>query len=141
MRSLSSGRAFARTRWHRPGMTDSGLLRGVCHRAARSLSSGARSRDPLAPTRWLAMTISNRRIARLCLAAGGGAGRWLILVAPPQPVHRVRQALFVTAERRQVEVVIGGIHHVEAAREAGIGVEDISRLVAIEHADAGRFLD
>jgi hypothetical protein len=33
-----------------------GLLRGARHRVARSLSSGARSRDPWAPTRWLAMT-------------------------------------------------------------------------------------
>jgi hypothetical protein len=31
----------------------SGLLRGVCHRAGRSLSSGADSRGPLAPTRRL----------------------------------------------------------------------------------------
>src|SRR6266436_7220373 len=37
-----------------------GLLRGACHRAARSLPSGARSRDPLAPTRWLAMTARGR---------------------------------------------------------------------------------
>jgi hypothetical protein len=34
-----------------------GLLRGACHRAALSLSSGAHSRDPFALTRWLAMTI------------------------------------------------------------------------------------
>jgi hypothetical protein len=33
-----------------------GLLRGACHRAARRLSSGAHSRDPVVPTHWLAMT-------------------------------------------------------------------------------------
>jgi hypothetical protein len=32
------------------------LLGGACHRAALSLSSGAHSRDPVTPTRWLAMT-------------------------------------------------------------------------------------
>src|SRR5258708_21085443 len=34
-----------------------GFLRGACHRTTRSLSSGAHSRDPLAPARWLAMTV------------------------------------------------------------------------------------
>src|SRR5258708_9798454 len=41
-----------------------GLLRGACHRATRSLSSGAHSRDPLAPTRWLAMTVLGGAFAR-----------------------------------------------------------------------------
>ena len=36
------------------------LLRGACHRAARRLLSGAPSRDPVAPTRWLAMTLVER---------------------------------------------------------------------------------
>jgi NAD(P)-dependent dehydrogenase (short-subunit alcohol dehydrogenase family) len=31
--------------------------KGAYHRAARSLSSGAHSRDPLAPTGWRAMTV------------------------------------------------------------------------------------
>src|SRR6266576_6930941 len=38
------GPRVARTRWHRPGMTDSGLLRGACHRAR------------VRATRWVAMT-------------------------------------------------------------------------------------
>jgi hypothetical protein len=35
--------------------------RGACHWAARRLPSGVHSRDPLAPTRWLAMTSYGRR--------------------------------------------------------------------------------
>src|SRR6185295_4754541 len=46
----------------------------------------------------------------------------------------------MTPERGQVEVVIGGVHHVEAARETGIGVEDVPGIIAIEHADSGGFL-
>jgi len=42
---------------HLDAQRKNGLLRGACHRAARRLSSGAHSRDPLAPTRWLAMTM------------------------------------------------------------------------------------
>src|SRR5258707_8928058 len=63
-----------------------------------------------------------------------------IPVAQPKPVHRIWQALLMAAERRQVEIMVGGIHHVEAAREAGIGVEDLALVAAIKHADAGRFL-
>src|SRR3984957_5835900 len=75
------------------------------------------------------------------LTAGGRGRRRLILVAQPQPVHRVRQALFVTTERRQVEIVIGGVHHVEAARKTGIGVKYLTCLIAVKYADAWRVLD
>src|SRR5258705_5976997 len=47
------GPRFARTRWHRPGMTASGLLRGACHRAR------------FAPTCWCAMTASTPRVSLL----------------------------------------------------------------------------
>ena len=50
-------------------------------------------------------TMTARRLRRLRL----------ILVAQAHPVHRIGQALLVTAERRQVEIVVGGVHHVEAA--------------------------
>src|SRR5829696_4161984 len=46
----------------------------------------------------------------------------------------------MTPERRQVEVMIGGVHHVEGPSVAGIGVEHAPGLVATEHADSRRFL-
>src|SRR5690349_1930905 len=46
----------------------------------------------------------------------------------------------MTPERGEIEVMIGGVHHVQAARVTGIGVKDIPGLVAIEHADSGCFL-
>src|ERR1700694_4040113 len=84
---------------------------------------------------------SCRRSPRSALATVGRARRRLVLVAQPQPIHRVGQALFVAAERRQVEIVVGGIYYVEAAGESGISVEDVSVFVALKHADAGLFLD
>src|SRR6266700_1609132 len=62
----------------------------------------------------------------------------LVLVAQADPVHRIGQAVLVTAERGEVEILIGGVHHVEAAGEAGIGVKNLAGLVAEEHADAGQ---
>src|SRR4029453_7550756 len=46
----------------------------------------------------------------------------------------------MTPERGQVEIVVGGVHHVEAAGETGIGMEDIPGLIAVKHADSRRFL-
>src|SRR5215510_3940171 len=34
------------------------------------------------------------------------------------PIHRIGQALLVTPERGEIEIVIGRVHHVEAAGEA-----------------------
>src|SRR6516165_9450682 len=64
-----------------------------------------------------------------------------ILVAQSHPVHWIRQSFLVPSERRQVEIVIGRIHHVESAGETGVSVKDASGRVAVEHADAGRLLD
>jgi hypothetical protein len=66
-------------------LTKAGLLRGACHRAARSLSSGAHSRDPLAPTRWLAMTADYAFGTKACthkLRLFGN--RWLMSALPPK---------------------------------------------------------
>ena len=52
------------------------------------------------------------------LAASGRDRGGLVLVTQPHPVHRIGQALFVASHRRQVEIMVGGIHHVEAAGEA-----------------------
>ena len=46
------------------------------------------------------------------------------------------QVLLVAAFRREVEIVIGRVHHVEAARIAGIGVIDGAVVPTREHADA-----
>src|SRR5438132_3281655 len=77
---------------------------------------------------WGAQSSRSFSRPRLALTARGGVGLHLVLVAQPHPVHRIGQAFLVAPKRRQVEIVIGGVHHVEAAGKAGIGVEDISRL-------------
>ena len=51
----------------------------------------------------------------------------LVLVVPAHPFHRIAQSRFVAALRRQIQEVIGAIHHVEAARVGGIGVVDRRR--------------
>src|SRR3979411_3120175 len=60
------GPRFARTRWHRPGMT-------VLVASSRSLSSGAHSRDPLAPRHD--KNLSKRRVAAIDHKTIGGMVR------------------------------------------------------------------
>src|SRR5512138_571289 len=79
---------------------------------------------------------SGRRDAAGSATARRLRGVGLVLVAQAHPVHGIGQAFLVAAERGEIQVLIGGVHHVEPTREAGIGVEDLAPLVAIEHADA-----
>src|SRR3974390_1482943 len=81
------------------------------------------------------------RAARLRCATIRHAGASFILIVQTDPFHRIGQAFLVSAQRREVEILIGGVHHVEAAREAGIGVKNGAGFVAIERTDPRRFLD
>src|SRR5258708_19349971 len=55
----------------------------------------------------------------------------------PHPRLGIRQSVLVAPLRREVEVVIGRIHHVHPARVTGISVEDRATVIPVEHADAG----
>src|SRR5437764_12773961 len=59
-----------------------------------------------------------------------------ISVAMANPCLRGKFSL-VPSFRHEVEVMVARIHHVDAARIAGIGMEDGALRVAIKHADAG----
>ena len=61
----------------------------------------------------------------------------VVLIPAPEPGHTL--AVFVAAESRQVEHVVGTIQDVEAACVGGVGVEYRSVVVPIKRADAGRF--
>src|SRR4051794_31628925 len=74
-------------------------------------------------------------------AAAVGWGGGPILVTQPNPVHRVGQTVFMPAEMSKVQIVIGRVHHVQAAGITRVGVENGSCLVTIEHAYPRRFLD
>src|SRR6516164_784801 len=63
---------------------------------------------------------SYRLVAATIRRSGGGP----VLIVQTDPFHRIGQAFFMPAQRREVEILIGGVHHVEAAREARIGMED-----------------
>ena len=68
----------------------------------------------------------------------GGSGSLKLtteLAVAAQPCHGARQAVFVSSLRRQIHVVIGGVQHVQSARIARVGVEDVA-LALVEHADA-----
>src|SRR5438132_5577688 len=56
------------------------------------------------------------------------------------PRHREGQGVFVTALRRQVEVIVRAHEQVESARVTRIRVEDLAVPVLVEDADAGGFL-
>jgi hypothetical protein len=59
----------------------------------------------------------------------------LISVVVPDPLLRVWQVQLIAALGDQIEVLIGGVHHVDAARKAGIGMKHRAALVLVEHAD------
>src|SRR5215475_7966870 len=58
-----------------------------------------------------------------------------VAIAVADPGHLVRPGL-VASLGHEIEVVIGGDHHVEAARVARISVEHGAGRVLVEHADA-----
>src|SRR5579872_1669932 len=93
-------------------------------------------------TIWSASTARSRRWGRLrsAIAFGccgrtdrGGVSHPVFVVAA-DPIRAA--AAFVAAFRRQVEVVVGGVHHVDAAGVGRIGVEDAAGDVLDEDADA-----
>src|SRR5262249_20065428 len=64
-----------------------------------------------------------------------------ILVPALDPGHRLRQRGLVAALGLQIEVMVGGVHHVDPTRVARVGVEDGAARVLVEHADAGPLLE
>ena len=60
----------------------------------------------------------------------------LVSVVVPDPCLRVWKVLLSATRGNQVEVLIGGVHHVNAARKAGIGMKHRAALVLVEHADS-----
>src|SRR6516164_2284557 len=58
-----------------------------------------------------------------------------VAIAVAHPGHFVRPGL-VASLGHEIEVMIGGVHHVEAARVARIGVKHGAGRILVEHADA-----
>src|SRR5258708_28996163 len=58
-----------------------------------------------------------------------------IPVVVPNPVLRVWQILLIAAPGNQVKVLIGGVHHVDAACKAGIGMKHHAAPVLVECTD------
>src|ERR1700741_2814396 len=59
-----------------------------------------------------------------------------VLIVPADPLHREIEAVLVAALGHEVEVLVGAVHHVDAARVAGIGVEHLAVLILGEDADS-----
>src|SRR5260221_1445753 len=60
----------------------------------------------------------------------------LVSVVIPDPGLRIFQTLLIPSLGNQVEVLVGGIHHIDAPRVARVGVKNRAALVLIEDADA-----
>src|SRR5712671_1422285 len=58
-----------------------------------------------------------------------------VSVMVPNPRHRERQTIFVPALRHMIEIIVRAHRHLRAPRVSRIRVEDVSRLVLVEHAD------
>ena len=59
----------------------------------------------------------------------------LVSVVVPDPGLRVWKVLLIAALGNQIKVLIGGVHHVDAACKARIGMKHRAALVLVEHAD------
>ena len=119
------------------------------HAAARSqpVAGFSPCRAPIPATasqgQRLAMTWSRNRAGsplRPSLAARAGGRRRLVAVVVAHPFHLVGHVALVAALGREVEHAVGAHHHLDAAAEGRVGVEDLARVVLVEHADAGRLL-
>src|SRR5258707_8169990 len=60
----------------------------------------------------------------------------LVSVVIPDPGLRIFQTLLIPSLGNQVEVLVGGIHHIDAPRVARVGVKNRAALVFVEDADA-----
>src|SRR5260370_20359872 len=58
-----------------------------------------------------------------------------VSVVIPDPGLRVFQILLIPSLGNQVEVLVGGIHHIDAPRVARVGVKNRAALVFVEDAD------
>src|SRR5436190_153981 len=64
-----------------------------------------------------------------------------IFAATPHPIHQiVVWSSLVATLRRQIENHVRGYQILGAARVTGIGVEDLTGLVLVEHAEAGQLV-
>ncbi len=59
----------------------------------------------------------------------------LIVVVMPNPGLREFQAILISPFGAEIEVLIGGVHHVDSSRIAGVGVKHRTALTFVEHAD------
>src|SRR5437868_10082665 len=83
---------------------------------------------------WRADTVADRAASHAGRAAAQQHASDAILVSPPEPRHRAGRARLVAPPGHEVEILIGGIHHIDSAPEAGIGMEYVIALL-VEHAD------
>src|SRR6516225_2927848 len=70
-----------------------------------------------------------------------GADRLVVvLVVVAHPGLAEGQGILIAPLRYQVEIVVADVQHVDSARVAGVGVEDLAAVVLVEDADAVGFL-
>src|SRR5215471_2447700 len=58
----------------------------------------------------------------------------LVSVVVPNPVLRIFVTFLISPLGNQIKVLIGGIHHIDSSRKAGVGVKNRAALVFVEHA-------
>src|SRR5262245_14106240 len=59
-----------------------------------------------------------------------------ILIVSADPFHREFEAVLVTALWSEIEIVVGAIEHIHAARVARIGMEHLTTVILVEDADS-----
>src|SRR5215510_7121307 len=59
-----------------------------------------------------------------------------ILIVSVDPLHREFEAVLVTALWSEIEIVVGAIEHIQAARVARISVEHLTTVTLVEDADS-----
>src|SRR5215471_9780225 len=59
-----------------------------------------------------------------------------ILIVSADPFHREFEAVLVTALWSEIEIVVGAIEHIHAARVARISVEHLTTVILVEDADS-----
>src|SRR5579864_3242388 len=109
----------------------------ITHDAAARISSSARIRVR-SRCKLIALPLSVKEPRPSCTAVLKFVSMRSVLVSVmvPDPGLRIFQTLLIASLGNQVEVLVGGIHHIDAPRVTRVGVKNRAVLAFIEDADA-----
>src|SRR6185369_15743820 len=125
----------------KPARPPEGWKRRPRRTAGRGGAMAPRPRSTARSLRTLLVFAARARFARLLISGCGVEHVILaVLIVVPDPCHGERESVFVAALGSEIEEAIRSHQGIEAARIGRVGMEDRTRLIFVEDAEARRLL-